>query len=97
MIAYLDDGGALLQPENIALMNAATEALTHPDESVRGLGWEAHLTADGCRYLTHSGGGPGFATIFRVYPGENLGVVVMGNDSTIDREVLADVLADVAW
>ena len=41
--------------------------------------------------------GPGFATIFRVYPSENLGVVVMGNDSTIDREALADVLAGVEW
>ncbi len=28
---------------------------------------------------------------------ENLGVVVMGNDSTIDRESLADVLANMEW
>ena len=64
---------------------------------MRGLGWEAQLTADDRRYLTHSGGGPGFATIFRIYPEENLGVVVMGNDSTIDRNILADVLANMDW
>lgn len=97
MTAYLNDGAAILQPETISLMNEVVASLAHPGESVRGLGWEAHLTADGRRYLTHSGGGPGFATIFRVYPEENLGVVVMGNDSTIDRKTLADVLADMQW
>lgn len=97
MIAYLNNGQSILQPETISLMNSALENLSRPGDTVRGLGWEAHLTTDGRRYLTHSGGGPGFATIFRVYPEENLGVVVMGNDSTIDRESLADVLANMAW
>ena len=97
MIAYLNDGESILQPEAISLMNNASEVLSRPGDSARGLGWQAQLTTDGRRYLTHSGGGPGFATILRVYPGENLGVVVMGNDSTIDRETLADVLADMEW
>ena len=97
MKAYLNDGSTVLQPETIALMNDVRAQLSTPGDSARGLGWEAHLTEDARFYLTHSGGGPGFATIFRVYPEEKLGVVVMGNDSTIDREVLADVLANVAW
>lgn len=97
MNAYLDGGGGILQPETIALMNSATESLPQPGDSVQGLGWRAHLTAAGRRYLTHSGGGPGFATILRVYPEENMGVAVMGNDSTIDRETLADVLANMEW
>jgi len=59
--------------------------------------WQDHLTTGGRRYLTHSGGGLGFATIFRFYPDENLGVVVMGNDSTIDRQLLAYVLANMEW
>ena len=78
-------------------MNEVSEQLSIPGETAQGLGWRAHLTDEGRRYLTHSGGGPGFATIFRVYPDENLGVVVMGNDSSIDREALANVLADMAW
>jgi CubicO group peptidase (beta-lactamase class C family) len=97
MIAYLDDGESILQTETISLMNDVLETASQPDDPVQGLGWRAHLTTDGRRYLTHSGGGPGFSTIFRIYPGENLGVVVMGNDTTIDRETLADVLADVDW
>jgi CubicO group peptidase (beta-lactamase class C family) len=97
MIAYLNDGESILQPETISLMNNVLETTSQSDDPVQGLGWRAHLTTDGRRYLTHSGGGPGFATILRVYPGENLGVVVMGNDSTIDRETLADVLADMEW
>ncbi len=97
MMAYLDDGGSILRSGTISLMNSAAEELSHPGDSVRGLGWQADLTTDGRRYLTHSGGGPGFATIFRVYPEEKLGVVVMGNDSTIDREILADVLANMEW
>ena len=97
MMAYLNGGGSILKPETISLMNNVSETLSSPGDSARGLGWEAHLTTDGRRYLTHSGGGPGFATIFRVYPDENLGVVVMGNDSTINRTTLADVLAEVEW
>jgi len=97
MKAYLNDGEPILQPDTVSSMNEVFEQLSAPGETAQGLGWRAHLTEDGRRYLTHSGGGPGFATTFRVYPEENLGVVVMGNDSTIDRETLANVLADMAW
>ncbi len=97
MMAYLNNGETILQPETIALMNDMIENLSPSKNNFQGLGWQAHLTTDGRQYLTHSGGGPGFATIFRIYPGENLGLVVMGNDSTIDRETLADVLADLDW
>ena len=97
IIAYLNDGETILQPETITLMNSELETLSSSDDYRQGLGWQTHLTKDGRRYLAHSGGGPGFATIFRIYPGENLGVVVMGNDSTIDREALADVLANMDW
>ncbi len=97
MMAYLDGGASILQPGTVSMMNSVSENLSRPGDSVRGLGWQAHLTTDGRRYLTHSGGGPGFATIFRVYPEENLGVVVMGNDSAIDRETLADIMAEMEW
>lgn len=97
MMAYLNNGEGILQPETVFRMNEVSEQLSAPGDSGQGLGWRAHMTENGRRYLTHSGGGPGFSTIFRVYPEENLGVVVMGNDSTIDRETLANVLADMAW
>jgi CubicO group peptidase (beta-lactamase class C family) len=97
MSAYLNEAESILQPSSISMMNDPLWQLSTPGESVRGLGWEAHLTSDGRRYLTHGGGGPGFASIFRVYPEEKLGVVVIGNDSSIDRQSLADALANVDW
>ena len=61
------------------------------------MGWRARLTEDGRRFLWHGDGGPGMQSLFRVYPDEKLGVVVIGNHTTIDRERLADMLADMAW
>jgi CubicO group peptidase (beta-lactamase class C family) len=87
----------MIFPQTVSVINSVSGNLSRPGDSTQGLGWRAHLITDGGRYLTHSDGGPGFATILRVYPEENLGVVVMGNDSTIDRKILADVLADVKW
>ena len=97
MNAYLGADNRLLQAESFAAMNEAIAQVQHPSKPVRGLGWEAHVTENGRFYLTHSGGGPGFATIMRVYPNERLGIVVMGNDSTMDREGLANVLAAMDW
>ena len=97
MIAYLNNGDSLLQPETISLMNEVTENLSPANDNAMGLGWHANLSADGRRSMGHSGGGPGFATIFRVYPDENLGIAIMANDSTIDREKLADILANFEW
>jgi CubicO group peptidase (beta-lactamase class C family) len=97
MMAYLADETPLLQPETVSLMNDVLQDLSRSGSSARGLGWQADLTDDGRRYLSHGGGGPGFATVMRVYPEENLGVVVMANDSTIDREVLIGPLASMRW
>lgn len=97
MLAYLDGGSPILQPETVAMMNQAVSTLSDPGEIVRGLGWQGRLSPDGRRFLTHGGAGPGFASLLRVYPEENLGVVVMGNDSSMDRDELADALSEVGW
>lgn len=97
MNAYLQESDILLSPDSFVTMNTIISQLHPADSSLRGLGWEARLTNDERRYLTHSGGGPGFATVMRLYPEEHLGIVVMGNDSTMDREALADVLANFEW
>ena len=62
----------------------------------RGLGW---LIEDrqGLRLIEHSGGGPGFATIMRLYPGNNLGIVILSNGTDLDRDGLADLLANTDW
>ena len=42
-------------------------------------------------------GGPGFATILRIYPEENLVIVLMANGTALDQEGLVELLAEVVW
>ena len=41
------------------------------------------------------GAGPGFATIFRLYPAEGLGIAVLANATSLDREGIADRLYEL--
>lgn len=45
-----------------------------------GLGWKLGVTG-GTRFWNHEGGGPGFATETRVYPNDDLGIVILMNRS----------------
>ena len=94
MIAYLNqgnlDGKPIFSPKSVSAMNETTPL------DGRGLGW---LIEDrqGLRLIEHSGGGPGFATIMRLYPGNNLGIVILSNGTDLDRDGLADLLANTDW
>ncbi len=94
MIAYLNqgnlDGKQILSPESVSAMNE-----TAPLDG-RGLGW---LIEDrqGSRLIEHIGGGPGFATIMRLYPASGLGIVILSNGTDLDRDGLADLLANMDW
>jgi CubicO group peptidase (beta-lactamase class C family) len=48
-------------------------------------------------WVQHRGGGPGFATVMRLYPAENLGVVIMANNTNLDASGLTELIADVDW
>jgi CubicO group peptidase (beta-lactamase class C family) len=64
-----------------------------------GLGWFRlrRVTKGGTRYLEHTGGGGAFFNMMRIYPDQRLGVVVMGNASSYDREPIAEAaLASLA-
>lgn len=67
-----------------------------PDPTGRPLGWAQYNTTDRL-WVQHSGGGPGFATIMRLYPDENLGIVIMANNTNLPREKLVDAFADLDW
>jgi len=41
--------------------------------------------------------GAGFWNVMRVYPGESLGVVVMGNTSSYDHETICDAVVGASW
>ncbi len=60
------------------------------------LGWPTFKMEDRL-WVQHSGGGPGFATIMRLYPKENLGIVIMSNNTNLPREALVDAFASLQW
>ena len=94
MKAYLNhgslDGNLLLQPETISML---TET---PPIDGHGLGWSVG-EANHARYLEHAGGGPGFATIMRLYPEKGMGFAILANGTDLDREGLMDMLANMEW
>jgi CubicO group peptidase (beta-lactamase class C family) len=94
MIAYLNrgtlNGKLILLPESISTL---TET---PPIDGRGLGW-AVGESTGERYLEHGGGGPGFATIMRLYPDAGIGIAILANGTALDRDGLADLLRNTNY
>jgi CubicO group peptidase (beta-lactamase class C family) len=84
------NGQLILSPESISTL---TETL--PIDS-RGLGWYIGKS-NGERYLEHMGGGPGFATIMRLYPESGIGIAILANGTDLDRGSLADLLKNVNY
>lgn len=94
MMAYLNkgslEGKRILSPESISLLTDTAPIQGH------GLGWFIGASNQN-RYIEHAGGGPGFATMMRLYPNAALGIVVLANGTDLDREGLMDLLANVDW
>ena len=94
MIAYLNrgslDGNLLLQPESVSMLTQT------PPIDGHGLGWSVGEFDDE-HYIEHAGGGPGFATIMRLYPEKGLGFAILSNGTDLDRDGLMDLLAKMEW
>ena len=96
------DGQRILAPQSVEMMIQDShvigrhgEADTYPGMSY-GLGW--HIIPDGNRLrIQHRGGGPGFGSEMRLYPDEGLGMVVIANDTTYDRDAILDQAARLDW
>lgn len=96
------DGQRILAPETNQMMIRDShvagrhgEADTYPGMSY-GLGW--HIVPEGNRLrIQHRGGGPGFGSEMRLYPEEGLGMVVIANDTTYDRDAILDLAAHLDW
>jgi CubicO group peptidase (beta-lactamase class C family) len=92
--AYLNrgilDGKQVFRPESVAALTDTT-----PIDD-RGLGWLVG-EKNGLSFLEHAGGGPGFATVIRLYPERGLGIVILANGTDLDREGLIDMLANLDW
>lgn len=89
LLIALQTPGVLLSAETLAGMLPLGEA---PDE--RPLGW-AEYSLERPHWVQHRGGGPGFATQMRYYPGENLGIILMANGTNLDQNGLADAVAEI--
>ncbi len=94
MMAYLNRG--TLNGELILLPKSISTLTETPPIDGRGLGW-AIGESNGDRYLEHGGGGPGFATIMRLYPDDGLGIAILSNGTDLDRAGLADLIKSLDW
>jgi CubicO group peptidase (beta-lactamase class C family) len=94
MIAYLNDGSLngklILSSKSVSLLTNTIPIDGH------GLGWFIN-ESNNLRYIEHAGGGPGFATIMRLYPEENLGVAILANGTDLDQDGLEDLLMNPEW
>jgi len=62
----------------------------------RPLGWAEYQLGER-PYIQHLGGGPGFATILRIYPQEGLGIAIMANSTSLDGAAITDLIASLSW
>ena len=95
MTAYLDAGqgagATLLSPSSIAAMMPRSDEVDG-----RALGW-AEFATTGRVYVQHRGGGPGFASIMRLYPDEKLGIAILANGTSLNDSEIVDAVAGMNW
>jgi CubicO group peptidase (beta-lactamase class C family) len=89
------DGARVLAPDSARAMREVTRAgkpFTH------GIGWFRRPTTGRGDWVEHFGAGAGFWNVMRLYPGRDLGVVVMTNSTmTYDFEELFALLTGASW
>jgi len=94
MMAYLNDGildgNRILDPESVTTLTETASIDGY------GLGWFKG-EFNNSRFLEHAGGGPGFATIMRLYPERGLGITVLANGTDLDRQGLVELLSQLYW
>ena len=91
-------GGGAVDGRRI-LSEASALAMRTPQRDLRGrtlpvgLGW--HLgEIDGEPYAYHLGGGAGFKSELRIYPGLGAGVAVVANETGFDTERVSRILPE---
>ena len=90
------DSPWLLSAESVAEMQ---RTIPRGGKRDYGLGWYRARGAWERRpaFVEHLGGGAGFWNVMRVYPGESLGVVMMGNTTSYDHESILDAIVGTQW
>ncbi|MCP4426122.1 MAG: beta-lactamase family protein [Chloroflexi bacterium] len=88
LMPALLEGGLLLSSDSIGMMR--------PNGDERPLGW-AEFGGSSHSWVQHSGGGPGFASVMRLYPEQALGIVIIANGTNLDRGNLVELVAGIGW
>jgi CubicO group peptidase (beta-lactamase class C family) len=100
------DGARILSEETVEMM--LTERHVTPGSSPQwgdfgrfedweqGLGFKV-VTDGGRVHYAHGGGGAAFRALMRLYPEEELGIVILVNSTNADRQEIADAVADMDW
>jgi CubicO group peptidase (beta-lactamase class C family) len=86
MHAYLAGGMDMLSTDSVEMMMG--------DKEKRPLGWAEYGVDNGHFWVQHRGGGPGFATIMRLYPEENMGITILANGTDLDSQNLVSLVAN---
>lgn len=97
------DGARVMTPASVEAMGVRHVDAHHSPASVPGMGFALgwfHLEQDGRVSLTHGGQGMGTASLMRLYPQEDLGIVVAANSTYLGRNFgqdAIDVLSGLSW
>jgi CubicO group peptidase (beta-lactamase class C family) len=95
LLVVLLAGGEM---DGVSLLSPASDQQLLSTRGIegRGLGWAIGEDPSGL-YLEHPGGGPGFATVMRIYPQQSLGVAILANGTDLKRDELATMMARIDW
>ena len=89
------DGRRILEPETVATMlNEGYGGNDGPDGDRMGLGWHWWTDAP-IPFKGHGGDGPGFSAQLAIFPDQTMVVVVLANDTLVDRVGLTKLVAGV--
>ena len=67
--------------------------MTSQEETAFGIGWY-HIHDKGKFFYQHQGVGPGFRTIMRIYPKEDVSIIILTSQTSVDIDEWADKLID---
>jgi CubicO group peptidase (beta-lactamase class C family) len=98
------DGRRILSPASVStlLSKHQVEAGASPEREEITASDVRHGIAffvvrdDGRPYYEHSGGRRGWTALMRIYPGQHLAIVVMGNGTVVPADALADAIRRAA-
>lgn len=98
-------GARILSPESVQTMleshqvpagDSSELKMLNKQDVRHGIAWFV-VRNENRTFYEHAGGGPGWSALMRIYPDEDLAIVLMGNGTVLLAEDLADAIGGIAW